>query len=88
MLNNKVWGKRFGSIDDLVEEVERMFYENDSETLERVSRSLLTRYNQVPQNLRRSDFRVGHTATRKRQRDGTFATSVEVDQWASKAALN
>ena len=44
-MNSRVWKERFGTIDDLVKGVQRLFGEYDSETLERVRQSLFKRYN-------------------------------------------
>lgn len=63
-----------------------MFYKYDSEALKRVCQSLLKRYNQVLRKMEGDEVEVEHTGTRKRQREGALARSVELDREASKAA--
>lgn len=46
-MKSSVWGEHFGSIDGLVEGAKKMFYEHDSEMLERVWQSQFMRYNQI-----------------------------------------
>ena len=87
-LNSRVWKERFGTIDDLVEGVQRLFGAYDSATLERVWQSLFQRYNQVLAGLGRNDFEVEHTKARKRQREGNLPKSVLVDRDAFKKALD
>ena len=64
-LKSRVRKESFGTIDDLVEGLQRSFGAYDSKTPERVWQSLFKRYNQVLEGLGGNDFEVEYTKTRK-----------------------
>lgn len=61
-----VWKERFGSIDEMVEDICAMFTEYNSEALEKVWQNFSTRYNQVPRARSGNNFEINHTGTAQR----------------------
>lgn len=68
---SRVWRDRCGLADNLVEAVQRLFSEDDLQTLERVGKDLFKRYYQILARLGRNYFEVEHAKTRKWQREST-----------------
>lgn len=60
----------------------------DTDTLERVWHSLLKRHNQVLKALGGNDLEVGHTGTKKMQRQGELGELVHIDRDAYNNVLS
>ena len=68
--------------------IERMYWEYDAQTMERVWQSLFSVYNSILQQKGGNQYKLAHTNKAKAQREGTLGRYVEVDRAALGALSN
>ena len=82
-LQSRVHSSSTNNMAELIDEVERMYWEYDAITMERVWQSLFNVYNSILQVGGGNEYKLPHLNKARAQRDGTLKRSVEVH----KAAL-
>lgn len=87
-LQSRVCSAASTSLADMTDNVERLYWEYDAATMERVWQSLFSVYNCILQHKGGNQFELPHFNKAKAQREGTLERRVEVDRAALGALSN
>ena len=87
-LQSRVCSASSTSLSDMKDNIERMYWEYDAQTMERVWQSLFSVYNSILQQKGGNQYKLAHTNKAKAQREGTLGRYVEVDRAALGALSN